>query len=218
MHFDELEIDEALVLRLLGGQFPEWVDLPLSRIEPSGTDHAIFRLGDDLSVRLARREGPTESGGKEFDWLPTLAPLLPVEIPVPVAQGRPTSDYPWFWNIHKWVEGETVPVEEIDAIQSASDLAVLIGTLQQIDPTGGPPGRGVPLAERDERIRYWMARFDGDPRVTVEWDRALAAPAWDGPLVWHHGDLDVRNWVVRDGRISGVIDWGCMGLVTLRAT
>jgi aminoglycoside phosphotransferase (APT) family kinase protein len=212
MHRDEMKIDETLVRHLLEERFPEWVDLPLRRIEPNGTDHAIFRLGDDLSVRLARREGPTEPGGKEFDWLPRLAALLPVEVPVPVAQGRPTSDYPWFWNIHKWVEGETVPVEEIDEIQAASDLAALVATLQQIDPTGGPPGRGIALAERDEGIRHWLVKFDGHPAVTAAWDRALAAPAWDGPPVWHHGDLDVRNWLVRDERISGVIDWGCMGV------
>ena len=209
---DEVEVDEVLVRHLLGEQFPEWVDLPLCRIEPSGTDHAIFRLGDELSVRLAFRQGPTEPGGKESDWLPRLAPLLPVEIPVPVAQGRPTGDYPWFWDIHTWVEGETVPVEEIDAGQAACDLAALVGALQQVDPTGAPPGRGIPLAERDGDIRYWLARFDGDPTVTTEWERALAAPPWDGPPVWHHGDLDARNWLVRDARISGVIDWGCMGI------
>jgi aminoglycoside phosphotransferase (APT) family kinase protein len=212
MHLDELEIDELLVRRLLGAQFPEWAELPLRRIEPSGTEHAIFRLGDELSVRLARRDGATEPGGKEPDWLPRLAPLLPVEIPVPVAQGHPTSEYPWFWDLHTWVEGETVPVDDIDAIQAASDLAALVATLQQIDPTGGPAGRGVPLAERDEGVRYWLSRFDGDPAVTSEWERALAAPPWAGPPVWHHGDLDARNWLVRDGRIGGVIDWGCMGV------
>jgi aminoglycoside phosphotransferase (APT) family kinase protein len=68
------------------------------------------------------------------------------------------------------------------------------------------------LAERDQEIRYWLARFQGDPSVTVEWERALAAPPWDGAPVWHHGDLDVRNWLVRDGRIRGVIDWGAMGV------
>jgi aminoglycoside phosphotransferase (APT) family kinase protein len=212
MHADEIEIDEALVRRLLGEQFAHWVDLPLRRIEPSGTDHAIFRLGDELSVRLARREGPTEPGGKEIDWLPRLAPLLPVEVPVPVAQGRPTSAYPWFWEIHTWVEGETVPVEEIDAIEAARDLAALVGALQGTDPTGAPPGRGIPLAERDGDTRYWLARFGDDPTMAAEWERALAAPAWDGPPVWHHGDLDARNWLVRDGRISGVIDWGSMGV------
>jgi aminoglycoside phosphotransferase (APT) family kinase protein len=212
MHIDELEIDEALVRRLLGDQFPEWVDLPLRRIEPMGTVNAIFRLGNELSVRLARREGPTQPGGKEYDWLPKLAPLLPVEIPVPVAQGHPTGDYPWFWEIHRWVEGETVPVEEIDAMQAARDLAALVAALQQVSPAGAPTGRGIPLAERDKEIRYWLSRFHGDPVVTAEWERALAAPPWDGPPVWHHGDLDVRNWLVRDGHISGVIDWGSMGV------
>lgn len=212
MHIDELEIDGALVRSLLGEQFPEWVDLPLRRIEPTGTVNAIFRLGDELSVRLARREGPTEPGGKELDWLPRLAPLLPVEIPVPIVQGCPTGGYPWFWDVHTWVGGETVPIEEVDAIQAARDLAALVGALQQVSPEGAPPGRGIPLAERDRETRHWLARFDGDPRVTVEWEHALAAPPWNGAPVWHHGDLDARNWLVRDGRISGVIDWGSMGV------
>ena len=212
MHADELQIGEELVRRLLAAQFPTLAELPLLRVEPTGTVNAIFRLGDELSVRLPRRNGPTAPGSKELDWLPTLAPMLPFKVPVPVAQGRPSAVYPWFWEIHTWVEGETVPVAEIDAIQAARDLAALIATMQRINPAGAPSGRGVPLAERDAEIRGWLARFDGDPLVTAEWERALAAPPWDGPPVWHHGDLDARNWLVRDGRISGVIDWGAMGV------
>ena len=212
MHADELEIDEALVRRLLQEQFPEWSSLPLTRVAPVGTVNAIFRLGDALSVRLARRDGPTVAGSKEAVWLARLAPQLPLEIPVLVAQGVPTDEYPWFWDILTWVGGDTVPVEEIDATQAARDLAGFVVALQQVDPAGAPPGRGIPLAERDEETRYWLARFDGDPAVEVEWERALAAPAWSGPPVWHHGDLDVRNWLVRGGRISGVVDWGCMGV------
>jgi aminoglycoside phosphotransferase (APT) family kinase protein len=212
LHVDELDIDDALVRRLLAEQFLEWSELPLRRIEPEGTVNAIFRLGDDLSVRLARRDGPTEPDSKEFSWLPRLAPLLPVTVPVPVAQGRPTDGYPWFWEVHTWVEGETVPISEIDAIQAARDLAALVAALQSVSPTGAPPGRGVPLAERDSEVRYWLVRFGGDPAVIEEWEEALATPPWEGPPVWHHGDLDARNWVVRDGRISGVIDWGSMGV------
>ena len=212
MHADEWKIDEPLVRRLLAGQFPKWADLPLRRVEPSGTVNAIFRLGEDLAVRLPRREGPTEPGSIEFDWLPRLAPQLPVEIPVPVAQGHPAGDYPWFFEIHRWVEGASVPVEELDAIQAARDLAALIEALQQISPVGAPLGRGIPLGERDREFQYWLASFTGDPRVEREWQRALAAPAWDGPPIWHHGDLDARNWLVRGGRISGVIDWGAMGV------
>jgi aminoglycoside phosphotransferase (APT) family kinase protein len=213
MHEDEIELDAALVRRLLAEQFPQWSDLPLRRIEPSGTVNAIFRLGDELSVRLPRRDGPTEPGSAELEWLPRLAPRLPVEVPVPVGQGRPGGGYPWFWEIHTWVAGETVPVGEIDALQAARDLAGLVRALQEIEPTGGPPpGRGVALAGRASAFRYWLERFDGDPRVSEEWKRALAAPPWDGPPVWHHGDLDCRNWLVQDRRITGVIDWGSMGV------
>jgi aminoglycoside phosphotransferase (APT) family kinase protein len=212
MHADELEIDEALVRRLLAEQFPGWAGLSLSPVEPAGTVSVVFRLGDELAVRLGRRKGRTEPGGKEVEWLPRLAPLLPLEIPVPVSQGQPTAGYPWYWDVHTWVEGESASVEQIDAIQAARDLATFIAALQRADPTGAPAGRGIPLAKRDEEIRYWLARYDGDPAVTAGWERALAAPAWDGPPVWHHGDLDVRNWLVRDGQIRGVIDWGSMGV------
>ena len=211
MHADELDLDEPLVRRLVAEQFPRWAELPLRRVEPSGTVHAIFRLGDELSVRLPRRNGPTQPGGRELDWLPRLAPLLPVEIPRPVAQGWPSGEYPWFWAVHTWVEGETVPIEAIDAIQVARDLAAFVGALQRVDPEGAPPGRGIPLAVRAGGWSTGWSKFDRDD-VRAEWERALAAPPWDGPPVWHHGDLDARNWLVRDGRISGVIDWGAMGV------
>ena len=213
MHIDEVEIDVALVRRLLGEQFPEWVDLPLH--PDSGHGHHQCDLparGRALRPARASSGGPTEPGGTELDWLPRLAPLLPVEIPVPVAQGSPSGDYPWFWDIHTWVEGETVPIEEVDPIRAARDLAALVGSLQQVSPEGALPGRGIPLAERDEDTRYWLARFNGNSAVAAEWERALAAPPWDGAPVWHHGDLDARNWLVREGRITGVIDWDMMGV------
>jgi aminoglycoside phosphotransferase (APT) family kinase protein len=213
MHDNELEIGEELVRELLAGQFPEWAELPLRRFEPSGTDNAVFRLGDELSVRIPRRDGPTRPGSRELDWLPRLAPRLPVEVPVALAQGRPGENYPWFWEIHTWVEGETVAIEEVDAIRAARDLAELVRALQRIDSTAAsPPGRGVALATRDAEFRRWLERLVVDPRVVTIWERALAAPPWAGPPVWHHGDLDCRNWLVRDRRISGVIDWALVGV------
>lgn len=212
MHVDELEIEEGLVRRLIADQFPRWADLPLRRVQQVGTVHAIFRLGDEYSVRLPRREGPTTSGSREFTWLPKIAPRVPLEVPVPVAQGRPNDEYPWFWEVHTWLDGEPAPIEAIDGIQAARDLALFVAALQQVDASGGPPGRGVPLAQRDEDFRYWRSRFDGDPAVSAVWESALSAPPWNGPPVWHHGDLDARNWLVRDSRIRGVIDWEYVGV------
>lgn len=212
MHDGELEIEEALVRRLIAAQFPDWAELSLRPVEPRGTVNAIFRLGEGLSVRLPRLDGPTSPASRQLDWLPKLAPLLPVAVPVPVAQGHPSDDYPWFWEIHTWVEGETVPVDSVDAIRAARDLAALVRAMWGLDPAGAPVGRGVPLTERDPGFRSWLERFQGDPAVEREWERALAAPPWERRPVWHHGDLDARNWLVRDRRICGVIDWESMGV------
>jgi aminoglycoside phosphotransferase (APT) family kinase protein len=212
MHPTEVPITETLVRKLIGTQFPQWSDLPLRRAQPDGTVHAIFRLGDELSVRVPRVDGSESSESKELEWLPRLAPRLPVEIPVPVGQGHPTDDYPWFWEIHTWVDGEMLPIDEIDAVQAARDLAAVVANLQGLDPVGAPRGRGVDLAERDAFFREWLPKFTENPIVEALWERALRVPPWDGPPVWHHGDLDMRNWLVRDGRVTGVIDWGEMGV------
>lgn len=212
MHVDEIDISEDLVRQLLEEQFPKWAKLPLHRVERQGTVHAIFRLGDELAVRLPRRDGPTVPGSRQLDWLPRLAPTLPLEIPVALAQGEPTRSYPWFWEIHTWVHGASLPMDAIDPLEAARDLAGFVAALQSAPSEGAPPGRGIPLAERDIEMRYWFARFKGHQRVHAEWQRALAAPPWDGPPLWHHGDLDVRNWLVADRRLTGIIDWDSMGV------
>jgi aminoglycoside phosphotransferase (APT) family kinase protein len=211
MHPDELDLDEALVRDLLAAQFPRWAELPLRRVEPGGTVNAIFRLGGDLAVRLSRRDGPTAPGPRQPDWLPRVASQLALEVPVPVAQGRPGCGYPWYWEVHTWLNGEVVPVESLDTVAAARDLARLVAALQEVDSAGAPQGRGVPLAELDASFYTWVARFDGPARVRSLWKRARGAPPWDRAPVWHHGDLDARNWLVRDGRIACVLDWEDMG-------
>jgi len=94
MHADELPIDAALVRRLVAAQFPEWAELPLEPVRYFGTDNAIYRLGDELSLRLPRREHNVLGLRKELHWLPRLAPLLPLAIPDPVANGEPGEGYP----------------------------------------------------------------------------------------------------------------------------
>jgi aminoglycoside phosphotransferase (APT) family kinase protein len=209
VHEDELEIDEALVRALLAEQFPEWAALPLARVEPDGTVNVIYRLGGSLSVRLPRREGPEIEDDLEFRWLPFLAPQLPVEIPSPVARGAPGAGYPWYWSIHTWLDGE-LPTAPLDA----DDVAGFVAALQRIDASGGPDpsgGRGRPLEWRDRFVRDALERVEA-PGVLELWDRAMRAPEWTGARVWIHADLDRRNVLVRDGRLTGVLDWGGLGL------
>jgi aminoglycoside phosphotransferase (APT) family kinase protein len=52
MHADELDVPEPLVRSLVDTQFPQWADQELERVARWGTDNAMYRLGDDLLVRL----------------------------------------------------------------------------------------------------------------------------------------------------------------------
>lgn len=218
LHDDELDIGHALVRGLLEAQFPQWAELPLEPLPVGGTDNAIFRLGDRLSVRLPKTLEKTAGIEKEARWLPVLAPQLPVAIPVPAALGAPGLGYPCTWAVYEWIEGEDAVDARLDLAGAAHDLADLLESLQRVDTTGAPPpgGRGGPLAPRDPYVRDAIAQLgDGIDagRVTSVWEEALAAPDWAGPPVWLHGDLDLRNLLVRDGRIAAVLDWGssCTG-------
>ena len=90
MHADEIEMNVALMHKLLAGQFPQWMDLPISRVMSYGTDNYIYRLGDQLAARLPRHPGWAVDQVKlEAKWLPTLAPHLPLAVPVLTRGRRP---------------------------------------------------------------------------------------------------------------------------------
>jgi aminoglycoside phosphotransferase (APT) family kinase protein len=217
MHEDELETDATLVRRLLAAQFPQWAGLPIEPVRSSGTVNALYRLGDDLVARLPRAEWGAGGIAKDNAWLPRLGPHLPVEIPVPLASGRP-GEGSWAWGIYPWLEGEHPSADgDVDAVALAEDLAVLVEALRRIDLADRRPSRrGAPLGEvQDEQARDALRRLDGRIDVaaaTAAWDAALAAPAWTGPPVWIHGDLLPGNLLVRAGRLAGVLDWGSVGV------
>src|SRR5436309_1353283 len=142
MHADEADIDVPLVRRLLACQFPHWAALQLERVEPSGTDNAIYRLGEDMVVRLPRAERAVPGLLREREWLPRLAPRLPLAVPLPLGAGAPGDGYPFEWSIYRWLEGETATLDRIaDPRATATDLAGFVAALQRIDPTGGQEPR-----------------------------------------------------------------------------
>ena len=215
MHADEIDTDVALVRRLLAGQFPQWAELAIDPVASYGTDHDIYRLGDDLAVRLPRIGWATNQAAKEAEWLPKLAPQLPLAVPVQLAMGHPAEGYPFEWSVYRWLPGESADGTIDDLDRAAVDLAAFVNALRQIDATGAHPrparGRGAPLAELDEQVRRSIAelddRIDADATI-LSWEESLDAPRWDGEEVWVHGDLLPGNLLVVDGRLSAVIDFG----------
>lgn len=214
------DITAALVSRLIGAQFPQWAGLPVRPV-PDGWDNITFRLGEDLSVRLPSGARYAVQVDKEHRWLPVLARQLPLPIPEPLARGRPGCGYPWPWSVYRWQPGEPAGQASLpDLPRFAADLAGFLARLHQIDPAGGPPPgehnffRGGPVAVYDAETHDAIAALGpgtGTGGAAEVWGAALAAP-WDGPPVWVHGDVSSGNLLARQGRLSAVIDFGCLGV------
>jgi aminoglycoside phosphotransferase (APT) family kinase protein len=212
----EVPVDPALAVALVASQHPDL----LGPVRPvaEGWDNAVLRLGDDLAVRLPRRRLGAELVAGEVEWLPRLAPLLPLEVPAAVRVGGPDDalGYPFPWAIVRWVDGEAALGLEaglgtgalVDALAGFLDA---LGCIDPPDDAPRNPWRGVPLADRSEALEGRIDRLPSDVdrgAVRSAWQRALAVGPAPGPPRWVHGDLHPGNLVVRGGRLVGVIDWG----------
>lgn len=213
-------IDSVLVRRLVDRQFPQWATLPLRLVDPAGSDHVIHRLGDELAVRLPRHCGAIDQARREFEWLPRLAPGLPLRIPAPVAVGQPGLGYPWEWSVSRWLDGEVATADALgESRETAVTLAHFLTALQELPAPGSRKltllRRDRPLVERDEQTRAAIAAladvFDA-AALTRLWDEAVRAPGWRRPPVWFHGDFHTGNLLVSGGRVSAVIDFGGLGV------
>lgn len=221
LHEDEIPVDETLVRSLLKRQRPEWADLPLSPAG-AGTDNTMYRLGDDLLVRLPRTADKGQSVRKEQKWLPRLAPFLACPIPEPVHAGRPTDVFPLVWSVYRWIDGEEAGPDTVqDWAAFGTDLATVVRALHGIDLMGATRAddlswyRGGSLGPCDQ----WISGCLDDCRTTVGseldvdyleqlWRAALTLPEPSGPHVWLHGDLKPTNLLAREGKLHAVIDFG----------
>jgi len=213
-------IDAALARRLVASQFPQWRELPLTAIA-GGWDNRTFRLGDELVLRLPSSAEYVPQVHKEHAWLPHLAPRLPVEIPSPVAMGRPAESYPWPWSVYRWIEGDTPDrVIDMDLCALAVDVARFLDALRAVDANDGPePGphnfhRGGALSSYEAETRRALAmleaRIDAHAGMAI-WDAAVGT-SWQQPPVWVHGDVSPGNLLLRDRRLAAVIDFGSLAV------
>jgi aminoglycoside phosphotransferase (APT) family kinase protein len=208
----ELEIDAALVYSLLEDQHPDLAHLPIHFVD-AGWDNAMFRLSDQLSVRLPRRKAAATLIENEQTWLPLLADRLPIPIPTPCRLGKPAKGYPWRWSVLPWLAGRAADQEEPHADQ-AKRFASFLRSLHLPAPFNAPlnPVRGGPLHQRAAFVEERMQRLETKtnlitPKIKNTWNQALNAPI-DVQPTWLHGDLHPRNILVENGAIEGIIDWG----------
>jgi len=225
-----VELTAELVRELLRDQHPDLADRAVT-LGARGWDNQLWRLGDDLAVRLPWQ---TETADalllEEHTWVPVLAPRLPLPVPVPQRLGQPSARYPHPWIVTTWVPG--TPADRAPATGSgpaADALAAFLTALHRPAPAGAPAGRGrggaltqvANVARQFDTLTGLctaVARTDQEPipdpdAVRAIWDDAVAAPRWEGPPLWLHGDLHPANVLTADGDFCGVVDFGdlCAG-------
>lgn len=232
LHANELPIDRDLVRALVDRDLPQYAGLPLTRLGASGSTNLLFRLGDDLLVRMPRQPGNGDSITKERRWSPLMGSRLPVAVPQIVGVGEPGFGYCEPWSVVGWIDGahpasigpDSVPAQSPIAL--AEGLADVVTALRSLE---------VPEEARtDDGLRWYrgrpLAEFDADTRRNIEacrsiegldldldaasalWEQALTLPgaAQVGPDRWYHGDLVAENLLVRDNRLTAVLDFGSL--------
>ena len=223
----EVDVDEALVRRLLAEQFP---DLAVATLRPfaEGWDNALWLVNGDLAFRFPRRTIALPGVEREIRVLPGLARRLPLPIPNPIHVGRPSEAFPW-----PFFGAALLPGDEPARVRVPGDRTALgtgLGTFLRAlhdpdvlvdlgaDLPYDPMGRGD-MDVRVPRTRERFAALVGAGLWTVppRADRLLAEAADLAPpdgLVLAHGDLHARHVLLdREGVPSAVIDWGdvCVG-------
>lgn len=210
-------MDERLLRTLLREQFPDFADLGV-RPAAKGWDNELWRLGDTLAVRVPCTERAPDLLRKEHRWVPELAPRLPLPVPVPLRLGEPSAAFPKPWTVTTWVAGEPADRTPVARADAADALAGFLRALHRPAPAEAPdsPDRGVALAVVADGVERGIPELlppELAPAARAVWDDAVAAPAWNGPRTWLHGDLHPANVTVADGTLAGVLDFGelCAG-------
>lgn len=210
-----------VVRALLHVQAAELAALPVTRLSNTGSDNVLYRLGDELVVRLPRFADAAKRLGTELDWLPRLVDL-PTAVPTVYFAGSPSDVYPFRWAILRWVDGtDAWEARHHDGWFGPAfgvDLVAVVQRLRSMPvedaPARQPGERGGPLRALDDRMRWWLDQADRlvDRRAVLQlWEQSLEGADDSVDAVLLHGDLIPGNLLVADGRLTSVLDWGGLG-------
>lgn len=204
----EIAVDEPLA-RTLVDRFAPLAGRPL-RLLSRGWDRTAWLADERFVFGFPRRAVVVPGLERELEWLPRLAPQLPVAIPVPEFVGAPGDEFPWPFFGSAFIPGEEAIAVELDDARRTEvgvELARFLRALHALDGASLPPD-GNNRADMAYRVPYTRDLFQrlgwSPPQVL---DDAELLPPPPEPATIAHGDLHDRQVLVHDGRLTGVIDW-----------
>ena len=172
----------------------------LTEIE-EGWDFKVLILDDEWVVRWPRHELAVEEIEKEVALLPGLAQLLPVEVP----RFEYVSREPWLV-AYRLIRGEPLVDEDSAGVRKFLDVLHTIDVGAVTAPR--PDWLAAYRDQADEFRRVVLPLLAREERAAGEdlLQEIETLTGFDPALT--HSDLGPSHLLVRDGRLSGVIDWG----------
>jgi aminoglycoside phosphotransferase (APT) family kinase protein len=230
----DVVVDEALAHQLVATQFPQLMpECAGLRVVGGGWDNTLWQIerpqhaGPPIVARIPRRTIAIAGVRREIDYLPRIAPLVPLPIPLPLHVGRPQGTYPWPFFACELLDGSELAEARLDDHARAT-LAPQLGAflralhaptmLDLLDPGAQLPidcNRRADMHVRTTRgadaLREALgAGVTADQRAACDELFERARPLRpDTDIVLVHGDLHLRHVLVdAHGNATGVIDWG----------
>jgi aminoglycoside phosphotransferase (APT) family kinase protein len=212
-------LTEDTVRAMLAAQHPDLAELTIGE-RFDGWDMAMFRLGEDLALRMPRTTQALGSLEAEARWLEPLSEHWTFPLPRVVRRGEPQFDYPWPWSIVSWLPGDLAVTSPL-TISGGIAIGAALAQVHTPAPADAPVNdeQSISIAERAERAEAMIStlahatgpqgdRLDAQAAHAI-WDQAMAAPA-PTEVVWSHADLHGYNVISNNGELGGIIDWGDM--------
>ena len=216
-----MEISRETVRLLIRDQLPQWAELEVTPVLEQGNDNRTFRLGEELAIRLPSAERYVAGITKEDLCLPVMARHLSIDVPVPVATGVPSNEYPYPWSVRRWITGTTPDRDsDLDRVALAGEVGNFLRELRAVPPDEGPVAgahsfyRGTHPSVYGDQVQQALGQLANQVDVNAcqaIWDDAVRT-AWPTDPVWFHGDFAPGNLLTDRGRLVAVIDFGTCGV------
>ena len=233
LHQNELTLDAGLVSELIGKHVPGLAHLGITPLRSRGSSNFNYHLGNDLLIRLPRLHGGGQSITKEYRWGQWVGAHLSLDTPEFIEIFPASEAFPESWAILRWMPGmqpEITPHTSVRSDRLVQGLTELLRTLRTIDipPEASADAqlhemyRGHTLFSFDEAMRRHLAECRG--LKDLELDLDLALEIWqhavteeqksdqNKPQRWFHGDIVAENLLMQDAKLSGLLDFGGLGI------
>lgn len=210
----DFRFNSDLVCRLIDDQYPILRERDPERVG-AGYDVEVWRISNDLVVRLPRRNSAFIFVEREIEHLPSIPQDLPLAIPRIEAVGVASELLPGPWFVTQYLPGISGNVATLaECVRGAVDLGVTLASIHALstENVGNVSARGVAIETRRsfferelDHLPKWAAKISQD-----YFDQATLSEL-ESAKVFLHGDVHRSNLIVHDGRPTALIDFGDLG-------